>query len=341
MAKYSYATIKNLAAQRGVRVTELIALAPKNDPFYCGTPGDLDKGRWFAALWRQFGYQRGVHLRRMHYQLVSQDPPVQRPDGLPYTNTESCWDYLNEASKAARYLGLVDAAAFVDRRNPDPLLYARYWDDPTPGYSVYGSWGFDLALPDFPELPYLGAEGYTGNLQPWLIELWIEKTTMQDVLAPLCETYGANLVMGAGELSITAILDLLRRVQQAQRPVMLGYVSDFDPAGYGMPVSVARKIEFYARELDLRKQVILQPIALTGEQIAAYRLPRVPIKDSEARRGRFEDIHGQGAVELDALEALHPGELARIVEAAIAPYYDAEIDQRAKEQRQALQEALD
>jgi hypothetical protein len=91
--------------------------------------------------------------------------------------------------------------------------------------------------------------------------------------------------------------------------------------GEDMPVSVARKIEFFLRRdgadgLDIR----LNPLVLTAGQIAEYGLPKIPIKDSDPRKGRFEARHGEGAVELDALEALHPGTLAQIVEAAIDRY---------------------
>jgi hypothetical protein len=58
-----------------------------------------------------------VHLRRVHYVLVSQDPPVLLPHGTPYLNTEACWKVLVQASKPARYLSLVPLDAFVDRRN--------------------------------------------------------------------------------------------------------------------------------------------------------------------------------------------------------------------------------
>ena len=88
-----------------------------------------------------------------------------------------------------------------------------------------------------------------------------------------------------------------------------------------MPVSVARKIEYFLRreggdDLDVR----LIPIVLTAEQVAEYDLPRVPIKETERRRAAFEERHGEGAVELDALQALHAGELGRIVEEAIDVY---------------------
>jgi hypothetical protein len=72
----------------------------------------------------------------------------------------------------------------------------------------------------------------------------------------------------------------------------------------------------------------LFPLVLTREQCLEYRLPRTPIKDSEKRKEGFEERHGAGATELDALEALHPGELARIVGDAMARYYDSGLDGR-------------
>jgi len=230
---------------------------------------------------------------------------------------------------------VVDPAAFVDRRNPEPEQYAHFWGETTPSYSVTNPFNGDIRLPGF------AVRGYTdSNLQPYLLEVWVEKTTMNDVLTPLCRRYGANLITGAGELSITATLDLVRRAEKAGRPCRIFYVSDFDPAGYGMPVSVARKIEFFLSEYDLDLDVRLEPIVLTRDQVRMYRLPRTPIKATEGRKGAFEDIHGEGAVELDAMEALHPGELRRIVEAAFLAYYDQEIEAEAREQQRLLEEIL-
>ena len=83
-------------------------------------------------------------------------------------------------------------------------------------------------------------------------------------------------------------------------------------------IAVARKIEFAQQDLD----VTLDPVVLTEEQCRDYRLPRTPIKDSERRGARFEARFGAGATELDALEALHPGELARIVSREIERFID-------------------
>ena len=53
-----------------------------------------------------------------------------------------------------------------------------------------------------------------------------------------------------------------------------------------------------------------------------YRLPRTPIRSTERRAARFERLFGEGATELDALEALYPGELAAIVERECCRYID-------------------
>ena len=149
---------------------------------------------------------------------------------------------------------------------------------------------------------------------------------MDDVLGPVCKKYGVNYVTFVGEVSITAVSDLAYRIMDAEeKPTRIFYVSDFDPAGQSMPVSAARKLEFMIDHYEILGDVRLTPLFLTAEQIAEYNLPRKPIKASEKRAGKFREAHGAGAVELDALEALHPGEMARILEQAILEYYDRDI----------------
>jgi hypothetical protein len=335
----NYEQIKQLARQTGQRVTDLIPLAPQNDPFYTGTPGDWALAEWFASLWHAFQYATKVHIRRVHYQIVSQNPPVAMPNGLPYANTESCWNVLNLASKAARYLQLVDPEAFVDRRNPEAVVYASRH---TPEPEVRASsrlWGSHLRLPDFPDLPAYRVSGYE-PAQAFHLECWCEKSTMNDVLEPLCQHYGMNLQTGLGELSITATLALVHRLLEAGKPARIFYVSDFDPAGQSMPVSVSRKVEYFVRTLGLSVDVRVFPVILTAEQVHSYRLPRTPIKDTERRRGGFEDRYGEGAVELDALEALYPGELQQVLSQCIEYYFDPMLEQRTKDVQARLERDL-
>lgn len=697
--EFNYEQIKLLAKQTGRKVTDLIALAAQNDPFYTGTPNDRALAKWFAELWYRFGYVGNVHIRRVHYQIVSQDPPITLPNSMPYENTIECWDMLMMAAKHARYLRLVDPGAFRDRKNPETIIHASDYV-PEQELSVY-SHDIEAELPEFPSAPQFqiyGYEGsqrhhleifcfppetlvqtitgpkpistiqvgelvlthkgryqpvintfqrpYSGNLvrvrarysardvrmtpnhqvltlqgkashggrtakelawipagdlvtlnegghykgdyvafprlseqsmplplfEPdtakggrpdgrggllpvetqhypidadiaWMFGFfvgdghidkrsicftlhvqeqdianklvqvgsrlglhpkthtygsgntrrvyynstrivnwfrqefggesngrshtgshnkrfpsWIitapqeiteaflhgywqadgmnhsagpdhlsivtssanvaegmrliltrlghypsttithdnhylmhwggshhwgkqqedyllfplrdlstehyegnvhnievaednsyvtefvvhncEKTTMNDILEPLCQRFGMNLQTGAGELSITAALNLVKRIKHIGKPARIFYVSDFDPAGQSMPLAIARKLEYFIRTQNLDVDVRLFPLVLTPRQVADYGLPRTPIKESERRRAGFEERHGSGATELDALEALRPGELERILVRAIERYYDGSLNRRVHEARRELERDL-
>ncbi len=305
-----------IARAAGVCQSDLLALAPSNDPFCLHQPARQRNAQWFAELFERFGFGQGVHVRRIHYRIISQDTPVQRPDGGAYLNTTSSWALLVNASRDARYLGLVPGDAFVDRRNPDPEVFFEAMLAGSQQVSNNGLW---LAEPDadFPELPSIEFDGERYG-PPVLVEVWCEKSTMNDVLLPVARRYGVNLVTGAGEMSGTSVRLFLDRAMSEALPARILYISDFDPAGRSMPVSVARKIEFAQQDLD----ITLDPVVLTEVQCRDYRLPRTPIKESERRGARFEARFGAGATELDALEALHPGELARIVSKQIERFLD-------------------
>ncbi len=330
----SYQTIKNLAAQLKSKVTDLLALAPQNDPFYVGTPTDTAQAQWFADLWRRTGYRPGVHLRRIHYWAVSQNPPIAMHNGQPYENTESCWDYLGKASARARYLGLVQISDIGDNKNPKPNVNADYYqwgNDP----------GFQVNMPDLSN-PDVWISGiYDVNTQPYHLEIWCEKSTMNDVLLPVCRRFNANLVTFEGEVSITACYQLMKRIEASGgKPARIWYLSDFDPAGQSMPVAMSRKIEYMLMHYNKPFDIKVKTFLLTAKQVKHYKLPRTPIKETEKRAAKFESTYGTGAVELDALEALYPGELLKIVSSELAKYYSSAAKQAVKQAETAARQAV-
>ena len=112
--------------------------------------------------------------------------------------------------------------------------------------------------------------------------------------------------------------EMMKRIVELDRPARIFYLSDFDPGGISMPMSVARKIEYAIRSDNPGLNLQLIPLVLSRDQVIQYRLPTIPIKETEVRADKFRERQQvDGAVELDALEALHPGELARIVSDAI------------------------
>jgi vacuolar-type H+-ATPase subunit H len=336
-----YPTLKVLAKQIGCRVNDVIALAPPNDPFATDLPFRTEKAEWFASLWEEHGFSHGAHIRRIHYVLVSQTEPVIKWDGEPYENIRNDWQALVVASRDARYRGLIPGDALVDRQADEPRLFARgsafrY----APQIDVRNSYT-PVSFADFPDPPNLELSSFY-RWHDYMVEVWIEKSTQNDWLAPFCQNKNVNLIVGKGEISEVHCRQAFERARKHGKPLRILYISDFDPGGRSMPVAVARKIEFHLREQkadDL--DVALRPVFLTDEQVAEYKLPRTPIKESERRRSKFEESFGVGATELDAMEALHPHEMARVLKKEIDRYYDPTLSDRIWKAERRITEKLE
>jgi hypothetical protein len=332
-----YERLKTLQHERRLElgrkppIKDLLVLGQNTDPFYAGRGDQQAQAEWFAEV---FGDSTGVHLRRIHYRLVSRGD-VMRPDGRLYENNRDSWGYLNEASRRARYLGRVDPEDIVDRRNPRPYIFME------PGYGSQPEWEYELETrrldrihtrlgnPSWWDLIEVETEVsgylYEEALQPYHVEVWAEKTTMNDILGPLCRGLGANYVSGAGYQSITAMVNLLRdRVARLEKPCRVLYVSDYDDAGRNMPKQMARQMEFwidrYAADYDIR----VEPIVMTEEQSRKY----PPAPDT-------------GAVELDAMEVHDPGLLGRIVGQAVAQFRDFGLSRKVSVAEQEAKEAVE
>jgi hypothetical protein len=337
-----FESLKAMAKSIGRPIRNLLALAPVNDPFYAGVGHRRRDAEWFAAIWAKHGAV-GSHLRRLHYRLISSTSPVLKPDGSAYQNTENDWSTLAGASLAARYLDLVPFDGMIDRRNDEPMIFAGNLDadpdkelqascllaDTEPDVEA-------IDVPDMPNLPSLFLE-IDRPVQKFIVEVWIEKSTQNDWLVPLCRRRGVNLVVGIGEQSETRSRELALRAAKYGAPVRIIYLSDLDPGGRSMPKAVARKVEFTLAKFNLDVDLQLIPLALSPDQCREYRLPRTPIKDTERRKDKFEQTFGVGATELDALEALHPGELARLLNAELNNWLDDGLARRYSRLRSDLE----
>jgi len=317
--------IKALAKELRRPITTLIALHANHDPFYF-TPGRLLAANWIYGIWSRLDLEV-AHVRRIHYRLISSATPVRTAQGKLYLNTDLHAKKLGEALRDAVYLGLIPGSAIVDHKNDAPRLFLPYsiparfmvFDQE---FEADSEWGLPETLPDLPSLHLTPPEGP----QRFHVEVWCEKSTISDVLEPLAERFGCNVVTGSGDLSLTHCRDAVTRFEKSGKPVRLLYISDFDPGGDSMPVGVARKIEKELDDRGLSLDVQLRPVVLTHKQCVDLRLPRTPItKKGDSRAARFQQRFGEGATELDALEALYPGRLAEILSAEIRRYYDPDL----------------
>jgi hypothetical protein len=326
----TYSDIKELAVRLKRPASSLIAGSDATDPFYI-TPGRVEWARWFATVWAFLDPPPNVHLRRLFYQLVSRaDEAPTKLDGHAFENTDRNWNILCAAAADARHLQLVDADRFTDQRAGPPVFVFVPGDSSTepemsvaqtarPEAEALPELIYDSTEYEFPEPPTIEFAA-PQIAERYVLEIWIEKSTMNDVLLPIAERRGVTLISGVGDLSDTHCNWFIERTREHGRRARILYISDFDPSGSRMPVSVACKIQHKLCRDGLDLDIRLEPLALTAEQVRRFQLPRVPIKDSDQSRARFEALNGEGAVELDALEALHPGALARIVNRAIDTY---------------------
>jgi hypothetical protein len=276
------------------------------------------------------GLQRTQADKRQAIERLLFDPEWARWSDRK-KNTESDWAYLCWASLAARYLDLIPFNGLIDKRNDEPLIYAKNVDPQRKlkaDCRTFNEWT-RLDKPGLPMLPFLSVDGFE-VIQDYIVEIWIEKSTQNDWLLPLCRRRGVNLVVGIGEQSEVRARELALRSAEYKAPVRVLYLSDFDPGGRSMPKAVARKVEFTIYKLNLNVDFQLIPLVLTPEQCRQYNLPRIPIKETERRKDTFEQNFGIGATELDALEALHPGEMARIVEEEINNWLDPNLEHRVR-----------
>jgi hypothetical protein len=95
-----------------------------------------------------------------------------------------------------------------------------------------------------------------------------------------------------------------------------------------MSISIARKLRALRTcELPgLEYRVIAG--ALTLDQVTG--LPSTPLKESELRADRWFRAWAREQTEIDALVALRPGDIGRIVREALSPYFDATLARRAQ-----------
>jgi hypothetical protein len=328
----TYDDLKALAEELNRPLKTLYVLSPQGDPFMAGRESRERDAQWFGALWRRFRFRSGAHIRRVHYVLISQSDsePVLMPNGERYINSEYCYDLLNSASLNARYLGVIALRDLVDRRNDEARIY---YDGEASDPIIEIKGGFNVYAAPSVELPRLRFTTPPKIPQRYMVEIWCEKSTMNDILLPLGRRYGVNVVTGVGEMSLTRCVELVDRARWRAngRPVRILYVSDFDKSGDSMPTAVARKIEFVLRSEHHDIDIQVRPIVLTYEQVEQYDLPRTPAKETDLRAASFARRFGDGVVELDALEALHPGELARILEPEILRYYDGTLGEQIED----------
>lgn len=321
------------AKEAGISATDAKVLSI--DPFYVGSPKDYQDAEWAARLWDQMMEKRGkpLHLRGFHYWIQSKAIP--KPDGVNYAYEDPAkdWTFLLHCAQVARYLSIGTWQNLIDLKHPNPSDYDNYWVGS--GLAKTGEVDIQSELDSIQanlvdallgNLLKLAPSYHTEGYQLYHLEVWCEKGSMGFVIEPACKRYDACYQPLVGQASVEKVEMAARRAlkaAQAGKKVRIFYIADFDRYGWTMVSAVARKLEFntFGKSVDLK----LIRLALNDDQIEKFHLPRAP-------------KHGEEVVELDALEAIHPGKLGEIVSSALKPYYDSEKPKQVSEENRKIQE---
>jgi hypothetical protein len=315
----------------GVAQKAFTVLALGRDPYRLDTDTHHANGRWLAQqLARFYGSTKPAHWRGLHYSIIMAKVKIRKPDGLIYRNTDEDWTWLNEkAGKAARWLGYIPFDRIIDRRNNPPIIHRAQKVEP------YATVLSDLTDVEFPDdiTPGPAAAGFDVR-QAFSFACFGEKASLEDICLPWASAHQVDLYLGTGETSDTFIYQIARDAVADGRPLVVFILTDCDPSGWQMLISIARKLQAI-RDLQfpaLRWEIV--HVGLTPDQARYFQLAEEPIKKGDKRAAAWEKAFGVKQTEIDALttpEMTDRGILRQLLDDAIAPYIDTALEGRVEQ----------
>jgi hypothetical protein len=322
------------AANEACSLKDLTVLSTQVDPFRLDTPANHRDGGWLANALLELGLgDRLIHLRGLHYAVLG----LFKPDGTKYINTIDDWLWLSEtAAKAARWLGYIPFDRIIDKRNDAPVVRIFQRKYPWPYLNV----GVEVDIPDAGDIePRVGLADFAG-VQPYKLVLIGEKSSLDEVLAPIAPRYQADLYLPTGNISDTLVHQIAKIGADDGRPMVVTYFADCDPSGWNMAVEVGRKLQAFKASLYPDLVFRQYRAALTPDQVPDLELPSTPLKETEKRADRWTAAFGVEQTEIDALATLQPDVLRRIAQAALDPFFDDTLAHRVNQsQRTWIEEA--
>jgi hypothetical protein len=323
---------------QGYSLGDLTVLSVQVDPYRIDTASGHRDGQWVAQqLNRLVGHSKKIHWRGLHYVIVAKGN-VRKPNGEVFRNTDDDWTWLSSvAGKAARWLGYVPFERITDNRNAEPVIFRKASVEA----QAYVSIGLDVSIPDADELePVAFAEGFEPR-QAYQFVIFGEKASLEDVVLPVARAKQADAYLNTGEISDTRLHEIARDAAADGRPLVVFTLTDCDPSGYQMSVSIGRKLQALRDLFFPKLQFEVVSVALTVEQVRELGLPSTPLKETEKRADRWREAFGVEQTEIDALATLQPDVLREILEDAFAPYWDDGLEDRVEQAKEEWNEAAE
>jgi len=136
------------------------------------------------------------------------------------------------------------------------------------------------------------------------------------VLSNVADKYNVMTAPSRGYASYTYIKQAIERLPDEHEVTILHF-ADHDPSGVDMTRDLQERFESYTS-----KQITIERIALSYNQVQSYNLVPNPAKITDPRAEDYISEYGNQCWELDAIE---PNELQRLVEEAIVKHIDFDI----------------
>lgn len=229
--------------------------------------------------YKKDGYK--LTLRQLFYQFVSRDI-------IP--NTLKDYKNLGHLISKARLAGMIDWEAIEDRGR---YLQGRIHRD-SPGELVrdcaaafHKDWWQD---------------------QPVKPEVWIEKDALAGVFERICTRYDVPFFSCRGYNSQSAMWESAMRIKGRKQGTKILHFGDHDPSGIDMTRDMRVRLETFGADVEFVR------VALMRDQIAKYKPPPNPAKESDARYDKYVKKFGKKCWELDALD---PKILSGLVESRV------------------------
>jgi hypothetical protein len=147
--------------------------------------------------------------------------------------------------------------------------------------------------------------------QDCYVEVWLEKDALAGVLTEITYQWDVPLMVTRGYPSLSYLHAAATQIAAKGKPAFLYYFGDYDPSG----VDITRAVEEGIRELAPDAEIVFERLAVTPEQIGAWRLPTRPTKATDSRSRGFAG----DSVEVDAIA---PADLRALVSDCITGHID-------------------
>jgi len=330
--------LRRVLKANNVRLSKQTVLSVQRDPYRLDTRAGHRDAAWFMKQFEIALARSGlsiIHIRGVHYAIVSAPRPVRKPNGKPYRNTNADWNWLSgTAAMRARWLQYVPFSSITDERSEDPQFFSRdeFLSEFEPMGSIdQGGVAFDPIDLKFSE-PDTSLVGFHGR-QPFHNVIYTEKASVSEAIIAAAERYDADVYLGPGTPTDTRIYEIAASNKADGRPLRLFTLCDFDPSGWHMTVIIARKLQAL-RDLefpDLDFEV--HRIGLVESQVRELGLPSSFLKEKENRADKWREAHGGlEQTEIDAL-VLQPDVLRQMLDDALSPFHDSTLRRRVDKTR--------